>query len=387
MTEMDKTKKETAPEVATARSAGLQYVTDQQTGIRRLRAGGGFAFLSSTGRHLKDAAVLKRIRSLAVPPAWKDVWICPSAHGHIQATGRDARGRKQYRYHRHWHEARDEKKFDRMIAFGRVLPRIRHRVRGDLRSPGLGRKKILAAIVRLLDLCAIRVGNDEYASHNNSYGLTTLRNRHAKVNGSTIHLRFRGKAGKEHSLSVEHPGLARIVKKCQDLPGQELFQWVDETGKARAISSGHVNEYLAEITGEGFTSKDFRTWTGTVVAALALREFKEIGSQTRARANIVRAIERVAARLGNTPAVCRKCYVHPAILNSYLDGTLCRALHPDTKVEPRASHGLRFEERAVLRLLKQQQSGRGEKGLRKKLRQSLSRAKARTRQNLSRAPR
>jgi DNA topoisomerase IB len=224
---------------------------------------------------LKDDAVLKRIRSLAVPPAWESVWICPRPDGHIQATGRDARGRKQYRYHRHWHERRDELKFDRMVDFGRALPKIRQRVRRDLRAPGLGREKILATIVRLMDLSAIRVGNDEYANHNNSYGLTTLRDRHARVRGSVIELRFKGKAGKMHAISIEHPALARIVKKCQELPGQELFQWVDDAGKIHAISSGHVNEYLAEITGGDFTSKDFRTWTGTVVAALALCELQE----------------------------------------------------------------------------------------------------------------
>lgn len=371
---------ESAQEVATARRAGLEYVTDRQPGIRRLRSGQGFSFLSAAGRQLKDAAVLKRIQSLAVPPAWTNVWICPKADGHIQATGRDDKGRKQYRYHRHWHEARDEKKFDRMSAFGRTLPRIRQRVSRDLRSSGLGRDKILATIVRLLDLSAIRVGNDEYVNQNNSYGLTTLRNRHARVNGSTIYLRFRGKGGKEHSLSIENPALARIVKRCQDLPGQELFQWVDEAGNVHGISSGHVNEYLWQITGQDFTSKDFRTWTGTVVAAMALCQFKEKGSRHRTKANIVRAIEKVAARLGNTPTVCRKCYVHPAILQSYLEGTLFRAMRPDTRAQmPRASYRLRPEETAVLALLRQKRADQSDRHLRKKLRLSLTRAKARRR--------
>jgi DNA topoisomerase-1 len=365
-------------DAATARQAGLRYVTDQQPGIRRRRSGGGFQFLSPAGRALKDDAVLKRIRSLAVPPAWESVWICPRPDGHIQATGRDARGRKQYRYHRHWHERRDELKFDRMVDFGRALPKIRQRVRRDLRAPGLGREKILATIVRLMDLSAIRVGNDEYANHNNSYGLTTLRDRHARVRGSVIELRFKGKAGKMHAISIEHPALARIVKKCQELPGQELFQWVDDAGKIHAISSGHVNEYLAEITGGDFTSKDFRTWTGTVVAALALCELQEAGSRTRIRANIVRAIEQVASRLGNTPAVCRKCYVHPAVLNAYSDGSLFRVLRKDVRLtQPSASYRLRIEETAVLTLLRQHRATSGEQQLEKRLRQSLTRLKSR----------
>jgi DNA topoisomerase-1 len=368
---------ESQQEVASARSAGLQYVSDRQPGIRRLRSGRAFSFQSATGRILKDPAILKRIQSLAVPPAWTKVWICPSAAGHIQATGRDDRGRKQYRYHRHWHEARGEKKFDRMIAFGRALPRIRQRASRDLRVPGLGREKVLATIVCLLDLSAIRVGNDEYVNQNNSFGLTTLRDRHAKVSGSTIHLRFRGKGGKQHALSIENPELARIVKRCQDLPGQELFQWVDEAGEVHGISSGHVNEYLWQIAGQDFTSKDFRTWTGTVVAAMSLCEFKEKCSSRQIKANIARAIEQVAARLGNTPAVCRKSYVHPAILQSYAEGTLFGALRSNAGVRKRRpSFGLQPQEKAMLALLRQKRDNYSDHHLRKKLRLSLSRTRA-----------
>ncbi len=363
-------------DLASARSAGLSYVTDQQTGIRRLRSRSGFRYIGIDGRPVKDIEALRRIRALAIPPAWTSVWICPSAAGHVQATGRDARGRKQYRYHRQWREVRDENKFHRMIAFGRLLPVVRGRIARDLEAPGLGRNKVLATLVRLLDLSAIRVGNDEYAHHNKSYGLTTLQDRHAKVNGSTIHLHFRGKAGRQHVLTIEDPGLARIVKRCQDLPGQELFQWRDKQGTLHDVTSGDVNAYLAEISGEVFTSKDFRTWTGTVLAA---REFHALGegtSRTRARGNIGRAIAGVAARLGNTPAVCRKCYIHPAILEAYQDGTLLRSMRRAGKSKP-ASPGphLGRQEAVVLAVLRRKARDESGDHLQKKLEASLRRAK------------
>lgn len=322
-----------------------------------------------------DTNVLKRINALAIPPAWKDVWICPSANGHLQATGRDARGRKQYRYHPRWREIRDENKFARMIAFGRALPKIRRRIRRDLRARGLGRDKILATIVRLMDLSAIRIGNDEYAHENKSYGLTTLKGRHARVNGNTIHFRFRGKSGKRHELSIANPRLARIVKKCQHLPGQELFQWVDEAGAVHDVTSDEVNVYLREISGSDFTSKDFRTWIGTVGAACALTESAGAVSQTRRHIN--RAIEQVARRLGNTPAVCKKCYIHPAILDFFRDGSLVPALSNQATNPARSQSGLRSEEAAVLALLWQQRRGE-KKNLSEKLRSPSRRLKSPT---------
>jgi DNA topoisomerase-1 len=321
---------------------------------------------------LRDAATLKRIKSLVIPPAWKEVWICPDPQGHIQAVGRDDRGRKQYRYHPRWREVRDETKFNRMIEFGKVLPKVRRHVRRELRQPGLGRNRILAAVVRLLELTALRVGNDEYANNNKSYGLTTLRHHHAKVRGSTIQFNFRGKSGKQQCVDVEHPTLSRIVRKCQDLPGQDLFQYLDEEGNVRDVTSGDVNSYLAEITGKDFTAKDFRTWTGTVLAALALREFELVDSQARAKRNIVEAIARVAKRLGNTPAVCKKCYIHPVIFDSYLDGTLVTSLRKSAEREMRSSlTRLRPEEAAVVALLQQRLKMTESDLLRQKLRESV----------------
>lgn len=355
-------------EVAAAHEAGLRYVGAQREGIRRVRAGQGFRYVNAKGRRVIDTETLRRIRSLAIPPAWKDVWICPHTNGHIQATGRDDRKRKQYRYHNHWREVRDENKFNRMIAFGRALPRIRSRVRRDLRAQGLGRAKVLAAVVRLMDLSAIRIGNDEYAHDNKSYGLTTLRNHHATVNGSKIHLRFRGKSGKDHAITIEHPKLSRIVRRCQDLPGQELFGYIDESGEVRDVSSGDVNAYLLEISGSDFTSKDFRTWTGTVLAARALSEVEPAKSGRQVKRNIVHAIERVAERLGNTPAVCKKCYVHPEILESYRDGTLSSRFNTWKKVA-----GLPPEEATVVALLKAR-ARRSAEPLEKRLKHSLKAA-------------
>jgi DNA topoisomerase-1 len=306
-----------APPEASAKDAGLRYVSDRQQGIQRIRSGQGFRYREPGGALVRDPPTLGRIKSLAIPPAWTDVWVCRDPQGHLQAVGRDARRRKQYRYHPRWREVRDENKYNRMIAFGKTLPKIRQQVHRDIRKKGLVRERVLAAVVRLLEMCALRVGNEEYANHNKSYGLTTLRQRHAAVSGSKVRFRFRGKSGKEHQIDVEHPILARIVRKCQDLPGQDLFQYVDEEGKVHDVTSGDVNDYLAATTGKSFTAKDFRTWTGTVLAALALREFQPIGTKAKAKRNMVQAIEQVAERLGNTPSVCKKCYIHPVIFESY----------------------------------------------------------------------
>ena len=307
--------------VEDAREAGLRYGIDNRPGLRRQARGKEFAYFRADGGRVKDAATLARIKRLAIPPAWKDVWISPHENGHIQATGHDARGRKQYRYHPRWREQRDENKFDHMIAFARVLPRIRRRAKRDLARHGMPREKILAMVVRLLETTLIRVGNDEYARQNNSYGLTTMHNHHARVVGPRIRFTFRGKSAKRHEISVSDPQLARIVRRCQDMPGQELFVYEDEEGQPHDVTSQDVNDYLRAIAGGDFTAKDFRTWAGTVLAAIALREFEAVTSEAQAKKNIVTAIEAVAQTLGNTPAVCRKCYVHPEILESYLAGS------------------------------------------------------------------
>lgn len=335
-----------------ARAAGLRHVNDEKPGIRRVRRGRGFGYRDPAGAPVRDRATLDRIRALAIPPAWTDVWICPTPDGHIQATGRDARGRKQYRYHQRWRQVRDEAKYDRMLAFARALPRIRRRVARDLARPGLPREKVLAAVVRLLETTSIRVGNAEYARINHSFGLTTLRDCHAKVSGPTIRFRFRGKHGIVHESDLNDRRLARIVQRCRDLPGQELFQYLDESGNVHDVGSADVNDYLRSVGGREFTAKDFRTWVGTVLALLALQEFETFDSQVQARKNIVRAIESVAERLGNTPAVCRKCYVHPALLDAYLDGTLLDALERRaSRVMTESLAKLKPEEAAVLALL------------------------------------
>lgn len=335
----------------TARSAGLRYVTDHEPGLRRRRSGGGFQYLRSRGR-VRDPATLARIRSLAIPPAWTDVWICPTPDGHLQATGRDARGRKQYRYHPRWRAVRDDNKYARMVDFARALPRIRRSTRRDLARRGMPREKVLAAVVRLLEATLIRVGNDEYARDNHSYGLTTIRNGHAAVRGSKIHFDFRGKSGVEHEIGVDDPRLARIVRRCQDLPGQELFAYEGDDGQVHDVGSSDVNDYLREITGQDFTAKDFRTWAGTALAAQALKEFEDFDSQAAAKRNITRAIERVAGRLGNTQAVCRKCYVHPAVIDAYLDRSLAATIKQRAAGELRGRLAqLSGEEAAVLALL------------------------------------
>jgi DNA topoisomerase I len=340
--------------VESARAAGLRYVTDQTPGIRRQRSGKGFVYVDPDGRRLRDAEELLRIKRLAIPPAWRDVWICRSANGHIQASARDARGRKQYRYHPRWRQVRDDTKYTRMIAFAGALPRIRDRVECDLARSALPREKVLAAVVRLLEVTQIRVGNSEYARENGSYGLTTLREHHVDVSGHTLRFRFRGKSGKEHAVDLADRRLARIVKQCQELPGQELFQYIDDDGTRRTIDSADVNAYLREISGDDFTAKEFRTWAGTVLAALALQEFEKFDSATQAKKNVIRAIEAVAKVLGNTPAISRKCYVHPAIVEAYMDGVTLRRLKAKTEQRMRdALRGLRPEEAAVLALLQQ----------------------------------
>ncbi len=337
-----------------ARAAGLRYVGDATPGIRRVRSGKGFRFVGPDGHAVRDEATLARIRALAIPPAWTDVWVCPRADGHVQATGRDDRGRKQHRYHARWREVRDETKYHRMVAFARTLPRLRARVARDLRRPGLPRDKVLATIVRLLETTLIRVGNEEYAKQNHSFGLTTLQDEHAKIVGSTVTFHFRGKSGVAHDIDVEDARLARVVKQCQDLPGQELFQYRDEGGAVHDVTSADVNDYLHAAGGAEFTAKDFRTWAGTVLAARALQEFAAFDTKAEAKRNIVRAVEAVAKRLGNTRAVCRKCYVHPAVIDAYLDGSLLTTLRRRVEAELKGPlEKLRPEEAAVLAFLQE----------------------------------
>jgi DNA topoisomerase I len=339
---------------ASAQEAGLHYTSDSRPGLTRQRAPEGFQYFDARGKRVRDAKILARIRRMAVPPAWEEVWISADPRGHLQVTGRDARGRKQYRYHQNWRKVRDEAKYDRMIAFGRVLPKIRRRVSRDLLLRGLPRAKVLATIVRLLEMTLIRIGNDEYARDNRSYGLTTLRNRHADIRAATITFKFRGKSGKLHTLSVNNRRLARIVRRCRELPGYELFEYIDESGEFVDVTSTDVNEYLREIAGSDFTAKDFRTWAGTVLAARALQEFEKFASEGEAKRNMLRAIESVACMLGNTPAICRRCYVHPVILKTYLDGCLLKRLRgqAEQKLATRISN-FRPEEAAVLMLLQQ----------------------------------
>lgn len=334
-----------------ARLAGLRYVSDQEPGIRRERSGERFRYRDADGSLVGDGETLARIQSLAIPPAWEDVWICASANGHLQATGRDARGRKQYRYHPEWRHVRDDTKYARMIAFGEALPRIREQTDVDLALRGLPRKKVLAAVVRLLEITLIRVGNEEYARDNRSFGLTTMRDRHVGIDGSQVEFRFKGKSGKKHLITLRDRRLARVVQKCRDIPGQELFQYVDDEGTRQSIDSADVNSYLRELSGHDFTAKDFRTWAGTVLATLALEEFAPADSRTQARRNLVRAVESVAQRLGNTPTVCRKCYIHPAVLDAYLEGTMLDSLQRKTD-EALAEAGLPEDEAMVLDFLR-----------------------------------
>lgn len=337
-----------------AKAAGLRYVSDTKPGISRKRWKVGFRYIDSNRSPVRDPEVLARIKSLAIPPAWTNVWISPNQNGHLQATGRDAKGRKQSRYHPRWREVRDETKYERMTLFADALPVIRERVEHDLGLPGLPRHKVLATIVRLMETTFIRVGNVEYARENQSYGLTTMRRRHVDIEGSTIKFTFKGKSGVQHSIDVNDRQLAKIVRRCRDIPGYELFQYLDRDGEHHNVDSSDVNDYLREITNQHFTAKDFRTWAGTVLASMMLREFDPFESETQAKKNIVQAIQSVAKRLGNTPSVCRKCYVHPAVLASYLGGAMIDAVAVQVEVEnSHQGHALRHEEIALLRLLEQ----------------------------------
>lgn len=336
-----------------AGSAGLRYVSDARPGIRRKKAGTGFGYTRADGSKVTELDVLKRIKALAIPPAWTDVWICPFADGHIQATGRDAKGRKQYRYHARFREVRESTKYEHVVAFADALPAIRKKVREHMNLRGLPREKVLATVVHLLESTLIRVGNDEYAEQNNSYGLTTLKNRHAAVDGNEVRFRFTGKSGKRWSLRVRDRRIAKIIKDCQDLPGQELLQYIDEAGNGQDVTSSDVNDYLREITGKDITAKDFRTWAGTVLAAMALNELESFDSAAQAKRNLRTAIEKVAAKLGNTPTICRKCYVHPEVLNSYMDGKLVLELMAKAEKELRSDvQSFKPEEAALLALLR-----------------------------------
>ena len=336
-----------------AQHAGLRYVTDGLRGIRRKRAGTGWAYYAPDGKRIEDAQTRKRLNRLAIPPAWTDVWICPDPNGHIQATGSDVRGRKQYRYHPDYREARDRSKFRRMLEFSEVLPRLRERLERDLRSRDLGRRQILATVVSLLDQTLIRVGNDEYVRENRSYGLTTLRRRHLQIDGAVLRFSFRGKSGVEHTIAVADPRLARIIQRCRELPGQELFQYVDRKRKRHLISSDDVNEYLRSISGRDISAKDFRTWGGTMLAAVELRHLGPPASQNEANRNIIAAIDAVAERLGNTRAVCRKYYVHPVLLQAYRMGETVPEPPPVRRTR-RAHHAtLRRDEVLVLQFLQE----------------------------------
>jgi DNA topoisomerase I len=335
-----------------AESAGLRYVSDDRPGIRRRKAGTGFTYTRADGSKLSEQNVLKRIKALAIPPAWTDVWICPFADGHVQATGRDAKGRKQYRYHARFREVRESTKYEHVVAFADALPAIRAKVKDHMALRGLPREKVLASVVHLLETTLIRIGNNDYAKQNNSYGLTTLKNRHVAVDGNEVRFRFTGKSGKQWSLRVRDRRIAKIIKACQELPGQELLQYVDERGNCQDVTSTDVNEYLKEITGRDVTAKDFRTWAGTVLAAMALNELESFDSAAQAERNLRAAIEKVASRLGNTPTICRKCYVHPEVLNSYTDGNLVLELKSQTESELRTVQRLKPEEAAVLALLR-----------------------------------
>ncbi|HEY7700693.1 MAG TPA: hypothetical protein VIB02_00155 [Candidatus Limnocylindrales bacterium] len=337
-----------------ARASGLRYATDSRPGLTRRRVGRGFSYRDAEGRTIRDQETLDRIRSIVIPPAWTDVWICPWPNGHLQATGRDARGRKQYRYHPRWRADRGSDNFERMVAFAKALPRIRRRAERDLSKRGLSREKVLGTVVRLLELTLIRVGNDEYARLNRSFGLTTMRSRHATVEGSKVRFRFRGKGGVMHEVGLRDRRLSSIIRRCQELPGQELFQYVDEEGEIRDVTSDEVNDYLREISGGDFTAKDFRTWAGTLLAYRALRSLQPEDHGPAARRNVVAAMRLTAERLGNTPAVARGSYVHPAVLEAYLDGSLGGALvdAAEEQTEP-PTEADRGEERAVVRLLRE----------------------------------
>ena len=331
--------------VEAAAATGLHYVDDTQPGLSRKRVRGKFQYFDAKGERIRDEAQIKRINLLVIPPAYTDVWICADALGHLQATGRDARGRKQYRYHPRWREVRDENKYARMLAFGQTLPKVRKQLEQHLATPGLSRDKVMATVISLLDNTLIRVGNSQYARDNQSYGLTTLLNEHVEVKGSAIAFQFRGKSGVEHQVSLKDQRLARIIKRCMELPGQHLFQYLDEDGERHHVSSHDVNEYLRTLHGSDFTAKDYRTWAGSALALAMLREL-HWQPEPEAKRHIVNMVKDVARALGNTPAVCRRCYIHPAVLERFVLGEL--AALP----KPRERKGLRLEEVALATFLK-----------------------------------
>src|SRR5215213_9772628 len=361
-----------------AESVGLRYLTDASPGISRRRSGNGFTYLARDGTRLSDPVHLARIKSLAIPPAWQDVWICPFADGHIQATGRDARGRKQYRYHSRFREIRESTKYEHLATFAEALPVIRRKVREHMALRGLPREKVLATVVHLLETTLIRVGNDDYAKQNNSYGLTTLKNRHVAVNGNEVRFRFTGKAGKQWSLRVRDRRIAKIIRACQELPGQELLQYIDEQGNCQDVTSSDVNEYLKAITGKDITAKDFRTWAGTVLAAMTLSELQSFDNAAQAKRNLRSAIEKVSARLGNTPTICRKCYIHPEVLNSYMDGNLVLEVKSQVENELRSAvESMKPEEAAVLALLRGRLARQAEQSQHADLKGSSNKGRAR----------
>ncbi len=365
-----------------AETAGLLYVSDEEPGIRRKKSGKGFTYVKPDGSKVEDKATLDRIRALAIPPAYTDVWICSKANGHIQATGRDAKNRKQYRYHPAFREVRESTKYEHMLEFAKGLPAIRKTIDEHMSLRGLPREKVLATVVHLLENTLIRVGNSDYVKQNKSYGLTTLRDPHVTVEGAELRFQFKGKSGKTWKLQVKDRRIARIVKACQDLPGQDLFQYLDDNGEQQSISSADVNAYLKEITGRDITAKDFRTWAGTVLAALALKEFEEFDSEAKAKKNIRAAIEKVSSRLGNTPSICRKCYVHPEVFSSYMDGELLLEIKEEIETELREDlPSLKPEEAAVLTLLQERLSREVKKQEEKK--SAKSRAPSRKKQNKS----
>ncbi|MDQ6825764.1 MAG: DNA topoisomerase IB [Candidatus Eremiobacteraeota bacterium] len=363
--------------VSSAKAAGLRYVSDDGPGIRRKLQGKHFFFVGCDGKAIDDDTEIKRIRALAIPPAYTNVWICPNPNGHLQATGRDARGRKQYRYHKRWREVRDETKYGRMIAFAKALPKIRKRVDKDMARQGLPRPKVLATVVRLLETTLIRVGNEEYAKENKSYGLTTLKNQHVSIEGSSLRFTFKGKSGVRHAISLQDRRLSRVVRACRDIPGQDLFQYVDEEGNNQSIDSADVNDYIQEISGDEFTAKDFRTWVGTVTCALMLASCDPAQSPADAKKNVNQVIKEVAQRLGNTPVVCRKCYVHPTVIENYMeDGAstpLPRVVVEDLKT---STTDLRSEEKVVLKLLQKRLTKSDSDRTTKLLRKSLSERKS-----------
>lgn len=362
----------TDPAEAAAKAAGLRYVADDVPGITRVPRGKRFAYFAPDGKAIRDEKELRRIRAIAVPPAYTDVWICPLANGHIQATARDKRRRKQYRYHRLFREIRDETKYGRMIAFAEALPKIRKRLKLDLARKGLPREKVLAAVVELLEATGIRVGNEEYAKSNNSFGLTTLRDRHAKVDGTKLRFSFRGKSGVRHAVDLRDRALAQIVAQCQDLPGQRLFQYVDDDGATRDVDSTDVNDYIREVAGTDFSAKDFRTWNGTVECARLLSKSVGLETQSDRKSRVTDVIKEVARSLRNTPAVCRKCYVHPHIVEAYMEAGCLEVRH-----SLRTTRGLSQDELLVLAVLRERRRERSAQRTMRLLAKSLRQQKGR----------